>query len=307
MKHKPFRTYDEQLSILEKKGLVISEKEFARNALVELNYYRLSGYTLTLRKDDKFYPGTTFEQAMQIYNFDKELKLLVLKYLEDIEISLRTHVAYELGREDIDEDSPLGYLQSDNYASPEHFLRFMSDLKNAHSDSKNEAFVKHHDTSYSGVLPAWAMVETLSFGSVSRLFAGLSIPLQKQICAEYYGGLRYPTIANWLEGLVVLRNLCAHHSRLFNRGIIMSPDFSSDDKNYFVQKGYERNQIGSRLFFRLVIIERLSPNPDIHTEITTDIKTLQEKYPFVDLSHYGFKRNWEEILSFAGKKPVKKR
>lgn len=73
----------------------------------------------------------------------------------------------------------------------------------ARSDNKHEAFVKHHNTKYSGVLPVWAMVETLSFGAVSRLFASLSIPLQKQICEEYYPGPRYISIVNWFEGYEV--------------------------------------------------------------------------------------------------------
>lgn len=306
MKHKPFKTYDEQVVILEKKGLAIPDKNYALKVLKELNYYRLSGYTLTLRKNDEFYPGITFDDVMQIYTFDRELKLIILKHLEDIEISLRTHIAYELGKEDVNPEDSVGYLKPENYASINHFNSFMTELKSALKDSQNEAFVKHHNTNYSGVLPAWAMVETLSFGAASRLFSGLSIPLQKQICAEYYGGLRPTTIANWLEGLVVLRNLCAHHSRLCNRGIIQKPDFSTDDKKYFVSQGYESNQIGSRLFFRLVILEKISPNPNIHIEIVSDIKQLIEKYPYIKLEHYGFKKNWEEILAVTGEKSTVK-
>ena len=70
--------------------------------------------------------------------------------------------------------------------------------------------------------------------------------------------------------------------------------------------GYERNQIGSKLFFRLIIIERLSPIADIHNQIVSDINQLQKKYPFVNLSHYGFKKNWEEILKVSGNKPIVK-
>lgn len=300
MKHKPFKTIDEQIEVLRSKGLIIDNEEFAAHALYELNYYRLSGYTLTLRKNDIFYKGITFDDVMQIYNFDKELKVILLKYLEDIEVSLRTHIAYELGKKDIDSDCEVSYRCAENFASDRHFEDFCRDLKNAVGDNKNEAFIKHHNTKYSGVLPVWAMVETLSFGSISRLFASLNIPLQKQICSEHYGGIRYTTITNWLEGLVVLRNLCAHHARLFNRGITFVPKFSSEDINYFVEQGYVKNQIGNRLFFRLLILERLSPLPNIHNLLVSDIKSLQSKYPFVNMSHYGFKPNWEEILSKKG-------
>ena len=296
MKHKPFKSYDEQIDLLRSKGLTINDPDFARKSLSELNYYRLSGYSLVLRKNDKFYPGVTFEDIMEIYNFDKELKIILLGYLEDIEVSLRSHIAYELGKLDVDEDSSISYRCKENFASDEHFERFMQDLAVAHRDNKHEAFVKHHDTKYSGALPVWAMVETLSFGSASRLFHSLGIPLQKQICAVSYPGMRYITVSNWLEGLVVLRNLCAHHARLFNRGFVISPSFSPDVIEAFENCGYERNQIGKRLFFRLVVIARLSPRADIVERIITDISELSRKYPGVKLSHYGFLPGWEDIL-----------
>ncbi len=301
MSHKPFKTYDEQVEILQHKGLTISDPAAARNHLMSLNYYRLSGYSLTLRKNDKFHDNVSFDDIMQIYQFDKELKLIVLKYLEDIEIALRTHIAYELGKLDTDENSELSYRCVNNFSSEEHFARFEQDLITARKDSKNELFVKHHEQKYSGALPVWAMVETLSFGAASRLFSSLSVPLQKQICEEYYpNGPRYVTVGAWLEGLVVLRNLCAHHARLFNRGIVLSPSFSDDDITYFVSQKYERNEIGKKLFFRLIIIARLSPLPDICELLVSDITDLSNRYPAVNLSCYGFKKNWVDILKKTG-------
>ena len=300
MIHKPFKNYDEQIELLRSKGLIIEDPEFARKFLTHLNYYRLSGYSLTLRKNDKFYPNVSFENIMQIYHFDKELKSLLMRYLEDIEIALRSHIAYELGKLDSDENSEISYRRVENFASEAHFEQFSSDLITAHKDARHEPFVKHHDRKYSGRLPVWAMVETLSFGSASRLFSSLSVPLQKQICDEYYSGMRYTIIENWLEGLVVLRNLCAHHARLFNRGIVYSPSFSSEDNNFFEEQGYERNQIGNKLFFRLIIVARLSPLPNIKEALIADISALSDKYPFVDLSHYGFLPNWVVILNKCG-------
>ena len=85
---KPFKTFDEQLEILQERGLNIEDIDLATTILQHLNYYRLSGYTLTLRKNDKFYKGTKLSDIIQIYNFDKELKYILLTHLEDIEISL---------------------------------------------------------------------------------------------------------------------------------------------------------------------------------------------------------------------------
>lgn len=298
MKHKPFKTLNEQIEILQKeRNLIIDNPLEAHECLSELNYYRLSGYSLTMRKNDLFYKGSKFSDIMQIYNFDKELKLHILKYLEDIEISLRAHIAYELGKQDVDPDSSISYLQPHNYISESHFRQFSEEISSEIGNSKDEAFVKHHKRKYNGVLPVWAMVETLSFGKISTLFASLNVGLKKQICATYYQSIRYTSVENLFEGLVVLRNICAHHSRLYNRGITVKPDFAKWEIDYLCTQGYERGQIGSKLFFRLLVIIRLSPNKNIVENIIADIHTMHEKYPYVDLKHYGFKKNWEEILN----------
>lgn len=303
MNHKPFKTINEQIELLEKeKKLLIDNEDYAKYCLLNLNYYRLSGYSLTMRKGDSFYKGSKFSDIMQIYNFDKELRLFILKYLEDIEISLRTHIAYELGKQDIDPDGQISYLNEDNFISKKHYEEFMSDMPSEISKSNQEAFVKHHRRKYKGLLPAWVMVETLSFGKASTLFSSLNTAIKKQICETYYHGIRYTAVENLLEGLVVLRNLCAHHARIYNRGITIKPDFAKWEIDYLSDQGYDRGQIGSKLFFRLLVIVRLSPDKSIVNIIISDIRTLQSKYPYVDLKHYGFRKNWEEILRSMNEK-----
>jgi abortive infection bacteriophage resistance protein len=237
---------------------------------------------------------------MQVYNFDKKLKLLLLGYLEDIEISLRSYIGYVLGSKDIDENASPAYLNSANYCDNITFTEMSKELKSAVSDNKNEAFVKHHNTKYGGVLATWAMVEVMSFGKMSKLLSSLNVTIQKEICNTYYGK-RYKIINNWMEGAVVLRNLCAHHARLINRGIVNKPDFTPAEDDYFVSQGYEKNEIGSKVFFRLIIIDRLSHRPKIHEDIKKEIVQLTQEYPFVDLKHYGFKPNWEEIFDETNK------
>lgn len=297
MNHKPFKTIDEQIKILQdERNLIIDDVTEAKHYLSELNYYRLSGYSLTMRKNDSFYNGSKFSDIIQIYKFDKELKLCILKYLEDIEISLRTHVAYELGKQDVDPESTVSYLRPENYASEVHFNNFSTEISGEIGNSKDEAFVKHHKRKYNGVLPVWAMVETLSFGKISTLFASLNIELKKQICDKYYKSIRYTSVANLFEGLVVLRNICAHHARLYNRGITIKPDFAKWEIDYLCEQNYERGQIGSKLFFRLPVIIRLSPDKNITQTIISDINHIHEKYPYVNLKYYGFNKNWENIL-----------
>ena len=85
---KPFKTIEEQIAILEDRGLIIEDEDYAKKSLSNLNYYRLSAYTLTLRKDDCFYDNVRFSDVMQIYNFDMELRAALMYLLESIEVSI---------------------------------------------------------------------------------------------------------------------------------------------------------------------------------------------------------------------------
>ena len=91
---KPFKTIEEQITILKDRGLIIDDEEKAKSFLANLNYYRLSAYTLTLRKEDRFYKNVHFSDVMQIYNFDMELRAALMYLLESIEVSMRTYIGY---------------------------------------------------------------------------------------------------------------------------------------------------------------------------------------------------------------------
>ncbi len=95
------RTYEEQLSILESRGLVIPDRATALHCLEHYNYYRISAYRFTLTErgnPDRFLPGTTFEQLWSLYCFDRLLRLLLTEAVRMVEISVRAHWAYVLGR-----------------------------------------------------------------------------------------------------------------------------------------------------------------------------------------------------------------
>lgn len=286
---KPYLTIDEQLELLKRRGLFVEDDSSAKDTLSKFNYYRLSGYMLTLKKDEHFYNNASFDGVLQIYNFDRELKSLLLLWLEDVEIFLRTHIAYVLGNY-----GATSYMDESSFASKEHQDEFLLELKKALADNKNEAFIKHHKTKYNGVVPVWVAVETLSFGAVSRLFTSLNPKIKIEICDKFYYGLHPKYISNWLECLVVLRNMCAHHSRLFNRGLPNTIKFAAKDFSFLLKSGYEANAIGKKVVFPIIILERLVP--DFANEFFEKFRELQDKYPFVDVKHYGFIGNWEKII-----------
>ena len=150
---KPFKTIEEQIAILEDRGLIIEDEEYAKKSLANLNYYRLSAYTLTLRKDDHFYDNVHFSDVMQIYNFDMELRAALMYLLESIEVSMRTYIGYYHAQS----FGALGYYAETAFENADRFHKFEIDYKAAIAEyGDKEVFVRHAECDLS--IPYFARI-----------------------------------------------------------------------------------------------------------------------------------------------------
>lgn len=293
MDSKPFKSINEQIDILKQRGLIIQDMQYAYRVLSHVNYYRLSGYTLTLRKNNEFYKNVTLEQVMQIYNFDAELRVALLYLLEYIEVSFRTHIGYFHSQK----YGPLGYVNKSTFKNELHYESFYQEiLKLIKENEKNEIFIKHHNEKYEGQFPFWVIVELMSFGCLSRAFKNLHDDVKRIICKEHYSPIPYDYIENWLQGFVVLRNICAHRGRLYNRYITFTPKLSPKDKKLFRDNNLDLNKVTKQVFTYVYIMSKLIDDSLIMDNFVDRFKKLIIKYPFVKLSHYGFCGNWENFL-----------
>jgi len=248
---KPWLNIEQQLNQLQARGLQVSDRAKALDYLHRIGYYRLSGYWFAFRERsgpccsidkpraakvqtkgetialDSFKPGATFQNAVDLYVFDKQLRLLVMDALERVEIALRVDVAHTLGLQD-----KFAYLRGDLFhANFSQVLNKDTGLIRHHewlakhaqliSRSKEE-FVTHNKTKYGLPLAIWVACEVWDFGTLSTLFGGMHEVDQDAISAKY--GVRNGRVfASWLRSLNYLRNVCAHHSRLWNRNIVDQP------------------------------------------------------------------------------------
>ncbi|MDW5298851.1 MAG: Abi family protein [Sedimentibacter sp.] len=293
-KTKPFKTIEEQITLLEQRGLIIDDKAETERALSHYNYYRLSGYTLTLRKEDKFFKDVKMSDVMQIYNFDAELRALLLYLLEYIEVSFRTYVGYCHSKK----YGPLGYKNSKNFTDSDRFFKFQKDLNEAIKENeRSEIFIQHHKNKYDGDFPIWVVVELLSFGTLSRLFKNLNWDVQKEICKSNYNKITEEYIENWLQGFTILRNICAHRGRIYNKNINFALRLSNKDKKEFINSGLEIQKISKRLFIYLFVAKKLVLDNNVWFNFIDKLEKLLEKYPFVDIAHYGFPKNWMEYIT----------
>lgn len=290
---KPFLTIDQQVRLLESRGLQIGDAEKAKNTLSYLNYYRLSGYTLTLRKDDVFYDNISLDDVLQIYNFDAELRTALLHILEYIEVFFRTHVGYYHAKK----YGPLGYLDKNSFKNADYYLEFIEDFNSQiKRNEQNEVFIKHHNENYDGKFPIWVAVEVLSFGRLSRIFKNLDIETKTEIANIYYNPIRYEYLENWLQGFAILRNICAHRGRLYNRYFTFTPKLSRVDNILFDSNGLNQNNMRKKVFTYIFITNKLIKDQLVWSNFINRLETIINKYPFVKLSNLGFPPNWRDLL-----------
>ncbi len=234
---KPHLTYEEQIDKLIARGLHVADRDEAAAKLKLIGYYRLSAYLHTFRppKPDSasghderlnsYFPGSTFDQAVDLLGFDRALRLVLLDGLEQFEIALRTSLAYNAGMLDpfihlrpdlLTDEFTRPSLDSEDHRSS--YGKWMSKYLERLESSKNEAFIKWFAHKYDDRLPIWVAVEVFEFGQTSRLIQGLPLG-QRRLIADDFGFLTQKDFGSWIASLNGIRNFCAHHSRLWNRSL----------------------------------------------------------------------------------------
>lgn len=279
---KPFLSFNDQIQLLKSRGLVIDDENFALDIIQRINYYRLSAYSLTLRKDDIFYPNTTIEQIVQLYKFDSDLRNLVLKYTSYIESAFRTYISYHHS----ENYGPLGYLNNNWFEDEKFHAGFLSKLFRL-INSSNDIFILHHKNEKEGIYPFWVAIEVTTFDVLSKLYKNLLTDDRTLISKKYYGVHR-EYVENWIQCAVIARNVSAHGGRWYNRVMKSSKvKLSEDIKNLFD---------ASKPFAFIFAIYKLQPANDMRKNMILDIQSILKKYPFVQERYLGFPEEWKTLL-----------
>jgi abortive infection bacteriophage resistance protein len=187
--------------------------------LQHLNYYRLSAYWVIFEEDSatgQFKSGTSFNQVLSLYIFDRELRLLLLNAIERIEVSVRTQWAYQMAHI----HGSHSYCDQALAKITDHWEKNLEKLQNELNRS-NEAFRLQENCGQVGP-PVWAVVEVMSLGLLSNWFANLKPYHTRKSISNTYD-LDDSVLQSWLHHLTILRNTCAHHSRLWNREFQVIP------------------------------------------------------------------------------------
>jgi abortive infection bacteriophage resistance protein len=292
-------TIQQQIAKLKQRGLVISNQKTAENYLSNISYYRLRAYTFpfqdnTPESDHEFLKDNiNFEDIIALYCFDRRLRALIFNALEKIEVALRTKLTYEYS---IETNDSHWFTNKALYFNQDKFDGIMEKITEDVIRS-NEDFVRHYQQKYTSptLPPSWMTLETLSFGNISKMMANLDAKSQTYRRISTAFGLPNSLILeNWIYSFSVLRNYCAHHSRIYNRRFHVEMKLPYNTTFPFINRK-DLAEIHSNKLFAVLsciqyIIKIISPESDFKNAL---IKAIADGGNLLNIKEMGFPKNWQ--------------
>lgn len=285
-------SFQDQLALLEKRGLIISDKIKSLAYLQEISYYRLSAYFLPYQQvKDFFNPGTTFKQIINTYTFDRELRLLVFDCIERIEVAIRTQMIYNMALQYQDSHwqdnrslfiNPY-YNKIGHLVDP--FTDFQAIISKAKTARTPEVFIKHYTDNYHTPAnpPSWMCLELLTIGELSHLYIGLKNNSDKKRIADFFD-VHHTVFTSWLHTLTYVRNICAHHSRLWNRDLAIEPEKLMKSVGKWISPQFQNNK---RMFYFICVLKYLLLRANPNNSIKDKLEALFLKHPNVPIQFMG--------------------
>lgn len=316
-------TIAQQIEILIERGLQIPDRGRAEKYLSTIGYYRLTGYMYHFQLDSdehKFKKGITFNDIIDTYNFDKKLRYLIAAYLERIEVAMRALLTnnYSLAHglfwytdrrhfnrsEEIDQEL-LHNLKQTNKPIPRKYIdshNYINNCVKENFDKDTELFITKFKEKYTDPLPPSNMaMEILSMGKLARLYEALKSCTQKTEIASAFC-LPEIILTSWLTYLTNIRNICAHHARLWNRGT-SADRFIIPAKKSIKFTGELSRSFNSSLYGTLSVMVRLLHAINPENNLVNKFSELVKEYPKINISYMGFPADWKENPAWQSNKP----
>lgn len=292
-------SFEQQVDQLIARGMV-GDRDLMINRLNEVNYYRLSAYWYPFRvtgcEQDSLQPGTQFEVIWDRYVFDRQLRLLVMDAIERVEISIRTRMTNLIT---LKANDPFIHLRRGFYAESSSVSeqgRLINGLRSNASASKEE-FVKRFKKKYGAGqieeekldLPLWMASEIMTFGNMLTLFKLLDMHAKRELADGF--GISAKVLESWLMSLNYIRNLCAHHARLWNRELAIRPAIPAAKSHpSWHEPEIQNHRIFASLTILYVLLLRIAPQ----SGWASRLDTLLKRHPDIPLRNMGFIDHWKQ-------------
>ena len=219
---------------------------------------------------------------MELYLFNANFRQVIFPEIEKVEINVRCRIANYFA----ELYGVLGYLEADNFVNAEYHKMFLNDIEEIRRNFKAPFVKNFHDNYEGGNLPIYALVEILSFGTLSKFYKNMKNQDKKSIAKSF--GVGYTYFESWLESISYVRNICAHYGRLYNAKLSKTP---------ILYKEYSEAGIGNNRIFGVLLCLKHLLKSNGHWNLFLDkIELLFDKYESVDIKTMGFTENWKELL-----------
>lgn len=278
---------EDQITLLKSEGLIFMDEEKANHLLQNISLFRFKSYLkpFRLQNSKTFKPNSTFEAAYSLYKFDSELRKMICSELEKIEVSIRAQLSLTISQN----AGIFWFTDSSNFKLKQLHNNLLTTLKSELNRSDEEAIVDFRTKYTNDFLPSWMTFEISSFGTLSKLYSWLNSGLSRRQVASYYG-LSDTVMISWLHSLVYIRNICAHHGRLWNKQMSINPIVPRKLKLPFVSIPKETKKLYYILSTILYFLQTVNPKNSFVSRLTQFI----DKYPQVDLNAMGFPKDWQQ-------------
>lgn len=298
---KPPTTIEQQVERLKERGMSCNDIDLVHRWLTTVGYYRLSSYWIQMEaspnncdtRSKRFRDGSKFEDVVDIYIFDRKLRLLTMEAIERIEIAVRSRwtnlFTLEYG--------PHGYLNNENFTCGMDHPIIVAKIANQVADS-SEIFVQHYKQKYTSPVmpPLWVVTETMTLGQLSKWFAVTSKNSLKSNVARDLGLPTRELLESILQVLALVRNICAHHGRLWNRKTVKKlPNFKriKNDMEFEFNSETNQSQPQNYIYNVLVVIVYLMRSQSEETTFPCRLFNLLIEISDENLSSMGFPDDWK--------------
>jgi abortive infection bacteriophage resistance protein len=279
----------EQIEKLKKRGLVFNDESRAEHYISNIGYYRLRAYTFPFQNNaltgQPFNEKITFEQIIQLYVFDRRLRLLIFDAIEKIEVALRAKIIYYFAQK----HGSHWQLKPELYSDTMRFVKHLASLQKE-IDRSNEAFITHYKNKYTNPTepPCWMSLEVSSMGLLSKLFQNLKKCPEKLAILKFFKLADIKVLENWILCFSTLRNICAHHGRVWNRRLVPIKIPTQAKSPFLINKNIYVNKIYATLSCIEYSLKIISPT----STLVKPLKQLINTCSVAQMKEMGFPEDW---------------
>ncbi len=287
---KTYASPTQLVSLLRSRGLAISDEARAKEYLRHIGYYRFSAYLFPLlttpKENHVFKSGSTFDNALDMYRFDRHLRLLMFNQIEKIEVAVRSSIVNITSRET---GNPFWMTDPSCFYDAKQFVKTKQLIDTELAKSREE-FIEHFRNTYSEPYPpAWMLAEILPLGVLTKIYENIkSNQIRKKITQEF--SLNVPVFMSWMTIITVTRNNCCHHSRVWNRTFALR----ALTMRRMTRPWISTNVNQQKVYFSLCIIKYFLDIISPKNDMTSKLQSLLSEYPTIDINAMGFSMSWEQ-------------